>query len=107
VPRSCEAATRCPSWRFSGGRDSETGTVAGPMWRPRNAGVRGGTTSSNLLCSSSESGTNRAKFCDKAHASAACRKLNEGRDRAKKNRVPGQLPVCSPLDCWRCSWVNC
>jgi hypothetical protein len=25
------------------------------MWRPRNAGVRGGTTSSNLLCSSSES----------------------------------------------------
>ena len=29
--------------------------VAGPMWRPRNAGVRGGTMSSNLLCSSSQS----------------------------------------------------
>jgi hypothetical protein len=29
--------------------------------------------SSNPLSSSSESGTNRAKFCDKAHASAAGR----------------------------------
>ena len=33
--------------------------VAGPMWRPRNAGVRGGTMSSNLLCSSGESRANR------------------------------------------------
>ena len=32
---------------------------AGPMWRPRNAGVRGGTMSSNLLCSSAESAANR------------------------------------------------
>jgi hypothetical protein len=30
----------------------------GPMWRPRNAGVRGGTMSSNLLCSSGESTAN-------------------------------------------------
>jgi len=38
---------------------AESQRVAGPMWRPRNAGVRGGTMSSNLLCSSGESGTNR------------------------------------------------
>ena len=30
------------------------------MWRLRNAGVRGGTMSSNLLCSSGESATNHA-----------------------------------------------
>ena len=32
-------------------RPRNQGAVAGPMWRPRNPGVRGGTRSSNLLCS--------------------------------------------------------
>jgi hypothetical protein len=32
---------------------------AGPSGAPRNAGVPGGTESSNLLCSSGESSTNR------------------------------------------------
>src|SRR5437879_2174884 len=36
-------------------RPRNQGAVAGPMWPARNAGVRGGTMSSNLLCSSSQS----------------------------------------------------
>ena len=40
------------------GATPKPGAVAGPMWRPRNAGVRGGTMSSNLLCSSGESRAN-------------------------------------------------
>jgi hypothetical protein len=40
-------------------RDSETGSGArDPCGAPRNAGVQGGTESSNLLCSSGESGAN-------------------------------------------------
>jgi hypothetical protein len=49
------AESSAERWRFSGGRDSETGSSGGTMWRPRNAGVQGGTESSNLLCSSRES----------------------------------------------------
>jgi hypothetical protein len=43
-----------------GGATPTPGAVAGPMWRPLNAGVRAGTMSSNLLCSSGESRANRA-----------------------------------------------
>ena len=50
------AETPAERWRFSGGRDSETGSSArDPCGTPRNAGVQGGTESSNLLCSSSQS----------------------------------------------------
>ena len=44
------------------GATPKPGAVAGPMWRPRNAGLQGGTMSSNLLCSSKESAANRSKF---------------------------------------------
>jgi hypothetical protein len=53
------AESSAERWRFSGGRDPETGSSGGPpMWRPRNASVRDGTMSSNLLCSSGESSAN-------------------------------------------------
>jgi hypothetical protein len=47
--------------RFSGGCNSENrGGARDPCGASRNAGVQGGTESSNLLCSSGESATNRA-----------------------------------------------
>jgi hypothetical protein len=53
------AETPAERWRFSGVRDSETGSGArDPCGAPRNAGVQGGTESSNLLCSSGESRAN-------------------------------------------------
>jgi Sigma-70 region 3 len=52
------------------------GAVTGPMWRPRNAGVRGGATmSSNLLCSSAESGANLTSILhmeDRGRLASAC-----------------------------------
>jgi hypothetical protein len=44
---------------FSGGPDSETGSgTRDQCGAPWNAGVQGGTESSNLLCSSGESTAN-------------------------------------------------
>jgi hypothetical protein len=52
----CRGRDPAERWRFSGGRDSETGSVRGThVGGPRNAGVQGGTESSNLLCSSRQS----------------------------------------------------
>src|SRR5690348_13178798 len=48
----CLAETPAERLRFSGGRDSETGSgCAVPCGAPPNARVQGGTESSNLLCS--------------------------------------------------------
>jgi hypothetical protein len=52
----CRSGDPGRTMAFSGGPDSETGSGARDQCgAPRNAGVQGGTESSNLLCSSSQS----------------------------------------------------
>ena len=66
-------------WRFSGGPDYETGSgTRDQCGAPWNAGVQGGTESSNLLCSSSQSVStvNREAVGEKPRTLAAfCRWL--------------------------------
>jgi hypothetical protein len=55
--RGCSVCAVIPASN-SGREQCMVSGSPGPMWRPRNAGVRGGTMSSNLLCSSGESAAN-------------------------------------------------
>jgi hypothetical protein len=55
-PRAAAASTKANIHAFSGGRDSETGAVRGTHVAPVGTlAFRGGTESSNLLCSSGQS----------------------------------------------------
>jgi hypothetical protein len=70
--------------------------VAGPMWRPRNAGVRDGTMSSNLLCSSGES-ANRQSLA---------------RSGSLQSTLPARAPSCgsavrSPVSAFRWYREDC